>query len=333
MKVSRKILDKIIKEEVEKLISEQGSIPRGAVTVGTRQMQQATGRELARQAQKRALGLARKKTMDASVHGLGKAAVGAYGKTAGSNVAKGVITQAAKEAAEKAAKEAIKKGVVKSIPEVAAVMVRASGKQAIEKAVVARTTQALTSGAGKRAVMVLSQQGAKQAAKAVARVSLKRVLAATLGPIGAAWLAYDLYKLGVMYMNRKDPISWWTGGISKGISPVSRQKYLRKRDKAGVYGVEDWDNWPEKTKRGFCADASANYQKGKIGRESYKRCQEEYPAYFQDDQGPPTATQSNPLSLADMENFKVNENKMILENHRKNRKVHPAAEGQWWYDA
>ena len=38
--------------------------------------------------------------------------------------------------------------------------------------------------------------------------------------------------------------------------------------------------------------------------------------------------------LADMlQEEKVSENKLILENHRRSREVHPVAKSNWWYDA
>jgi hypothetical protein len=44
------------------------------------------------------------------------------------------------------------------------------------------------------------------------------------------------------------------------------------------------------------------------------------------------AQQADPL--ADMlQEEKVSENKLILENHRKSREVHPVARNNWWYDA
>lgn len=44
------------------------------------------------------------------------------------------------------------------------------------------------------------------------------------------------------------------------------------------------------------------------------------------------AQQADPL--ADMlQEEKVSENKLILENHRKSRESHPVARNNWWYDA
>ncbi len=218
-----------------------------------------------------------------------------------------------------------------------AVMTRAAMKGSYFSLPAAGTTLAKNRGMGPAVAQKIGSvlRGLKnnpafrKAAQTGAARLLGPILKRALGPVGAAWMVADLIKIGLESV--EEPVTWFTGGVSKS-DGTQLKKYKKTTSlKHGRLFASDWKDWPDEAQVNWCKDNYGPPEVAKGKPAEGPSCRDIMKASKQ-------RTSKTDVDFDKAREFvqkrtSINENKMILENHRKNRKAHPVTNKEWWQDA